>query len=252
MKYRSDQANLRTFDPLFAENQFPCMLRSAFSSALFLFSLVLTLAACRQDGVSPVQVGQARIHPDTIRQEEIPTEGAATYQVVEGLVYWSGQPAIGPAHSGTIRVAKGELLVNRGQLMSGVVTIDMNSISVSDLDDSGERLDLEGHLKHADFFETVKYPTGEFRFDEVLPSNLPEFNYALGGELTLKGKTNPINIPVKLRLDGDDLVAESPAFHIDRTQWGINFHSGLLGTTKDKLIQDMIILSLKLKAKKVN
>ncbi|MEO6037292.1 MAG: YceI family protein [Saprospiraceae bacterium] len=226
------------------------MLRSAFLLPLFLISTFIALSSCRQDTRTPVGVGEAKILPDTIRQEEVPTEGAVTYKVVEGTIFWSGQPAVGSAHNGIIRLSEGELLVNRGRLLSGTITIDMNTIAVTDIADGGERRDLEGHLKHADFFEVVKYPTGVFKFDEVLPSNLPEFNGVIAGELTLKGKTNPVNVPVKMTINADELIAESPSFHINRTQWGINFHSGVLGTAKDKLIQDMIILSLKLKAQK--
>ncbi len=228
------------------------MLRSAFLlPALFISAFFLPLLSCYNTTV-PIEVGEAQVKPDTIRPEEIPTDGAARYKVVEGMIFWSGQPAIGNAHNGTIRVVNGELMVNRGQLLSGSITIDMASIAVTDLADGGERRDLEGHLQHADFFEVAKYPTGEFKFEEVLPSNLPDFNWVVSGELTLKGKTNPVNIPVKMTIKGDELIAESPSFHINRTQWGINFRSGLLGTIKDKLIQDMIILSLKLKARKIN
>ena len=227
------------------------MLRSAFLLPAFFVSTFLTLLSCYNTSV-PIEARETQVKPDTIRQEEMPTDGAARYKVVEGMIFWSGQPAIGNAHTGTIRVVSGDLLVNRGQLLSGSITIDMSSIAVTDLDDGGERRDLEGHLQHADFFEVAKYPTGEFKFDEVYPSNLPDFNWVVSGELTLKGKTNPVNIPVKMTINGDELVAESPSFHINRTQWGINFRSGLLGTTKDKLIQDMIILSLRLKASKSN
>jgi len=227
------------------------MLRSAFLSLPF-FSFFLFFS-CQNSPGSAVEIGgKPSVRPDTIHLENVPTEGAATYTITEGMVNWSGQPAIGSGHSGTIRVSGGQLMVNRGQLLSGVVTIDMNSITVTDLQDGGERRDLEGHLKHADFFEVEKYPTGEFKFDEILPSNLPDFNWVVSGELTLKGKSNPINIPIKMTISGDELVAESPAFQINRTQWGVNFRSGLLATPKDKLIQDMILLSLKVKGKKSN
>ena len=227
------------------------MLRLAFNVLVLCAFASFFLFSCQNSAASSIDASQKPlVRPDTIRQEEIPTDGSSVYKVVEGTVFWSGQPAIGNAHTGTIRVTGGELMVNQGRLLNGTVTIDMNSIMVTDLEDGGERRDLEGHLKHADFFEVDKYPTGEFKFDEVLPSNLPDFNWVVSGDLTLKGKTNAVNVPIKMTIDGNDLVAQSPAFHINRTDWGVNFRSGLLGTSKDKLIQDMIILSLKITGKK--
>ncbi|MCB0527736.1 MAG: YceI family protein, partial [Saprospiraceae bacterium] len=110
--------------------------------------------------------------------------------------------------------------------------------------------DLESHLKDSDFFEVKKYPTGTFVIDEVLPSKTPDFNWIVSGELTLKGKTNRVNIPVKMTITDKEINAESANFVINRTQWGINFQSGLLGTTKDKLIEDIVPISLTIRAER--
>lgn len=226
------------------------MLRFAFLLPTLFFSSCLIFIACQSDIDVTNVTTQTRA--DTMRPPEVTVEDTTSYNVTDGVVLWSGQPAVGSPRTGTIRVLGGTLLIHQNRLLSGNVTIDMNSIAVTDLADGGERRDLEGHLKHADFFEVARYPTGEFSFKEALPSNLPDFNWVVSGDLTLKGKTNPVNIPVKMTFTGDELVAQSPSFSIQRTQWGINFHSGALGTTKDKLIQDVIVLSLKLKGKKTS
>jgi polyisoprenoid-binding protein YceI len=152
-------------------------------------------------------------------------------------------------HSGTINIEGGELVVDNGQLQSGTVNIDMNSLTVSDLNDAGEKKELESHLKDGDFFNVRKYPQAQFKFSEVLPSTLPAFNAVIAGELTMKGKSKTVNVPVKLILTEDLLTAESAAFPINRTDWGVNFRSGILGTVRDKMIEDVVPLSLKLKAK---
>jgi len=215
-----------------------------------LFLCFLFFAACRNNDVAPATMGQTQLPPDTIQVTEVSTAEATVFKVVEGLILWSGQPAFGQPHTGSIRVSGGALMVNQGRLLRGTVLIDMQSITVTDLADGGERSDLEGHLKHADFFDADQYPVGEFTFEEVLPSNLPDFNWVVSGTLTMKGKTNPVNIPVKITVHDDELVAQSPSFSINRTQWGINFRSSLLGTAKDKLIQDVIVLSLRLKGER--
>ena len=189
--------------------------------------------------------------PDTIRLAPVSSEGAATYSVTEGVVNWLGKRTVGNRHTGTINVSGGELKVNEGRLLSGKITIDMGSVAVNNMKDPGAKSDLESHLKDSDFFEVKKYPAGEFVFNEVLPSNMPDFNWVISGKLTLKGKTESVNIPVKMTIKGNELNAESANFVINRTKWGINFQSGLLGTVKDKIIEDIVPLSLKITARKM-
>ena len=38
----------------------------------------------------------------------------------------------------------------------------------------------------------------------------------------------------------------TPEFTINRTEWGVNYNSGILGTVKDKLIADDVKLSITL------
>ncbi len=215
---------------------------------LLAFSLFAFLS-CQND--SKTASAQTTPIVETVRVAPVTTEGATTFMVTDGTVNWSGTHTIKKdGHQGTITVGSGELLVNQGQLRSGKVTLDMNSISVTDIKDPGERRDLESHLKDHDFFEVNKFPEAEFVFDEVLPSTMPNFNWVLSGNLTMKGKTHPVNIPVKVSIEGNMLRAESPAFPINRTQWGVNFNSGILGTAKDKMIDDMVPLMLKIVARK--
>ncbi len=212
------------------------------------FLALLVFFSCKND--PKVAAADTAAKPDTIQEVAVPTAGAATFLVTEGTINWEGKKAMGDGHNGTINVEKGELLVNQGRLISGKVTIDMHSISVSDIKDAGERRDLESHLRDSDFFEAEKFPKAEFVIQQVLPSNNPAFNWLIVGELTMKGKTKPVNIPVTLHIEGDKLKAESPTFPINRTEWGVNFQSGILGTAKNKLINDNVMLSLTLEAKK--
>lgn len=189
--------------------------------------------------------------PDTIRVVQVPIEGASTFIITEGIVTWSGTKTLKKdGHQGSIDVQSGEILVNQGQIIRGNVTLDMNSLTVTDIKDPGGRRDLESHLKDDDFFEVKKYPTAEFVIEEVLPNTMPGYNWVLSGQLTMKDKTLPVNIPVKVSIVGDVLQAESASFPINRTQWGVSFHSGVLGTAKDKMIDDMVPLILRITAKK--
>ena len=220
------------------------LITPVFFSIFVLFSCEDDSKPARDVQVTPVS------KPDTVRLQPVPTEGASTFIVTEGVVNWLGKRTVGNRHTGTVKVAGGELKVNQGRLLSGKITLDMSSVAVNNMKDPGAKADLESHLKDADFFEVKKYPTGEFIFNEVLPSNTPDFNWVISGKLTLKGKTEPVNIPVKMTITDDELNAQSANFVINRTKWGINFQSGLLGTVKDKIIEDIVPLSLTITAKK--
>jgi len=214
-------------------------------------ALLLGFFSCKNEPKKTESQVSAQPEMETIKVNPVPTEGAATFRVSEGTVEWSGTKTVKKTgHQGTISVEGGELLVNQGQLLSGRVTLDMNSISVTDIKDPGERRDLESHLKDTDFFEADKFPKAEFVFDEVLPGNTPDFNFVLVGKLTMKGQTNAVNIPVTLQIAENELRAETPTFQINRTQWGVNFRSGVLSTVKDKMIDDTVPLRLSLVAKK--
>lgn len=176
--------------------------------------------------------------------------GTKTFTVTEGLVYWAGKNDVSNSqHNGTIQVQSGNITLTDGQLASGTITMDMNSITVQDLKDPGEKSDLESHLKDADFFETNKFPVGTFTFSESFKSTNPGFNAVVPGQLTLKEKTHNVNIPVNVSFKGEELSIESATFIIDRTKWGINFRSGILNTAKDKIISDNVPVQLSLKAK---
>lgn len=212
-------------------------------------TLAILLASCA--GETP-----AKLNPSTTTAEKLPdynppaAANTDTFVVTEGSIRWLGKKNIGGEHSGTIQVAEGFLLVNGSTLTGGRIAIDMNSIRVTDLQDPRERADLEAHLKDSDFFEVQKFPRGEYLIREVAPSQNEAFNTVAIGDLTLKGISKSVNIPVRLDIKGDELNAESPAFMINRTQWGINFQSGILGVAKDKMIDDNVPLQLTVEAKR--
>lgn len=221
-------------------------------SFLPVLALLFSLISCQ----NAPQTEAAQVTPpamEEIKYTPASKEGAQAYLVKEGTIEWVGTKTVSKSkHEGTISVQSGELLVNNGQLVSGKVLIDMNSIAVTDIKDPGERRDLESHLKDADFFEVNQYPLATFVFEEVLPNTTPEFNWVLVGQLTMKDKTIPVNIPIKMTLQGETLRAESAAFPINRTKWGVSFHSGVLGTVKDKMIDDTVPIRLKITAKSVS
>ena len=220
---------------------------SLFFSAVLLCNLFFF--SCKNPAPEPQ--ADTTTKPDTIRLNPAPAEGAVPYTVTGGMVYWSAKKAIGIVHNGEIAIAGGELMVNQGQVLGGKVTFDMPSITVTNMDDPSDKATLESHLKDNDFFNVKKYPEASFEVLEILPSSQPAFNWIIRGMLTIKDKSNPVNVPVRIWETKSGLRAESVSFIINRTKWGINFRSGLLGTAKDQMIEDVVTLSFELEAKRL-
>lgn len=216
-----------------------------FKKPLTTFFLCLAILACKNEPKpDPAPAAPKAAAP-------VPKDGATAYSLTEGTVYWTSKYAIGTkGHVGTIRVASGEIWVNQGQVQFGNVTLDMNSIQVTDIKEPQKRNELETHLKDSDFFEANKFPNAEFLFTSVSPGTEPGFKEVLNGDLTMKGIAAPVSIPFKASIEGDMLRAESATFPINRTNWGVNFKSSILGTAKDQMIDDMVAIRLEVVAKK--
>ncbi len=165
-------------------------------------------------------------------------------------IIWTGSKATG-THQGTMKVATGSLAVKDGNIESGNFTLDMNSIAVTDLKAGEGKEDLEGHLKAGDFFETGKYPTGSFTITKVeSASGDASITHNITGDLKLKDTTKSVTLPANVAMVGNTITAVTPAFKINRTEWGIQYASGLIGTAKDKIINDDISLVINLVASK--
>lgn len=174
-------------------------------------------------------------------------DGSGETYVVDttaSVIEWIGGTPTNNTHTGNLRLREGKLTANENRLTGGSFVINIQSIN--NTDQSGQdKLDLENHLKNSDFFEVEKFPTGAF---EITQTKTDSAGQKIIGNLTLKGKTNAIEIPVTLHIDEKTITAASAQFAIDRTKWGIVYSSGVIGTLKDDLINDEVLITLKLVA----
>ena len=75
---------------------------------------------------------------------------------------WIGRK-VSSGHNGTIMLKDGYLNVSADGIIEGEFIIDMNSISVSDLQGGG-KASLERHLKNEDFFSVNDFPFAKIVF----------------------------------------------------------------------------------------
>lgn len=160
---------------------------------------------------------------------------------------------------GTVK-STGTISAENNEVTGGSFVIDMNSLTTDptavDAAKSGGKtsVDLDGHLKNADFFEVDKYPTAKFEITSVAKfdsakdkSNIADANYMVSGNLTLKDKTVNVTFPAKITVSETE-VALLSNFTINRQDWGLTY--GAEGDVKDWGISQEVDIELNVKAKK--
>lgn len=210
--------------------------------------LGLFVASCNSDKAAEATTGEA---------QEVTANGAAETVALDSgsTVAWRGfKTYVQSEHLGTVNVQEGAFEVVDGKLVGGTITIDMNSITCTDLEDEGKRGYLEGHLKSQDFFFVDSFPTAVFEIVEVLdPSEATKYS-TVTGNLTLRGTTNSITFPADVVVGEEGVKFMAPTFSIDRTLWGAKFHdrddATIAESLKDDLIDHSIELTIKVKATK--
>jgi len=162
-------------------------------------------------------------------------------------VYWTGSKPAG-SHSGNVSLKNGYLLFDHGRLVGGNFTIDMTSITCTDLEPDRGGNKLVGHLKNEDFFDVDKFPEANLNITKVKKLNDQE--YEMTGDMTIKGITKKIDFNTEIKLTGRSYTAVSKLI-IDRTEWGIEYSSKkVLGALADKFIYDDMELDIFLVSEK--
>jgi polyisoprenoid-binding protein YceI len=161
----------------------------------------------------------------------------------KSVIVWKGYKVTG-AHEGTIRVKAGSLDMQDGMLKGGSFTIDMNSITCTDMTGGGADK-LVGHLKSDDFFGVEKYPTATFTITSVVSRGTPGA-YKIVGNMKIKDTTKSIRFNANIKEEDGAQVATAD-ITLDRSEYDIRFGSGsFFDSLGDKTIYDEFDLQVKL------
>lgn len=164
--------------------------------------------------------------------------------VQKSKVEWTGKKVTGQ-HNGTIDLQQGSLEVNKGKLTGGKIVMDMQSIKNVDLTDESYNSKLIGHLKSDDFFSVEKYPTSLLDITKVEGTGA---NLTVTGNLTIKGKTNPVTFPVTVSREGKNNIYKG-TITVDRTKYDVRYGSkSFFNDLGDKAINDEFTLDFHLVA----
>ena len=188
-----------------------------------LLSLILSLATVFVFGSKP--------HTDHIK-----------VNTPRSSIKWIGSK-ISESHEGTVGIRQGVLDIKHGVLIGGEISIDMRSITNTDME--GKRKErLEWHLKSDDFFNVKSFPLAVITIKGVVKG--VGNSYEIVADLTIKEITHSINFKANVDIKG--LRYEGTAkIKIDRTKWDVKYNSGnFFKDLGDKLILDEIEFDISL------
>ena len=165
----------------------------------------------------------------------------------ESVVTWKGSMLLASEeeHTGYVYISKGELMIEKGQLVGGTVEIDMNTIEYKDKENKNTPVK---HLKSPDYFDVEKFPISTIAITRVASVSGKTINVT--GNLTIKGVTHPVTFPAKIEVK-DGILKANGKLVIDRTDWGIRYRSGkFYDILADEIVSDDIEFHMKIVAKK--
>jgi polyisoprenoid-binding protein YceI len=164
--------------------------------------------------VSDVSTTTAK--PDT-KPAENTTQAVGAKQVDNANVKIAFK-GFGPdkVHNGSFDKITSKLALNATGDLSGEVVVDMSSLTT----DNSEK--LTPHLKSADFFDVVKYPTATFKLNNVTGADAQ--GGIAYGTFTIKGVSKDVTFPfnVTKSSDGNSIGGYKATFNINMKGFGID------------------------------
>lgn len=208
---------------------------------LAMMAAVAVLAAsCNMEKAEEATTGEAQEVEAVVEATNVALDSGS-------VVAWRGfKSYVASEHVGTIGVQEGTFAVLEGKVVGGSITIDMNAIVNTDLEDEGKNAYLVGHLKSQDFFFVDSFATSVFEIVEVKDAAAEGTNSVVVGNLTLRGVTNSIEFPANIAVSEGSVSFDAPTFSIDRTKWGVKFHDSDDATIAESLKEDLIDHSIEL------
>ena len=136
----------------------------------------------------------------------------------DSTLEWEGGNITGTTHTGLIQLTEGYFQLRDGAFALGQFTIDMTSMTNTDL--GGEYGDkLLGHLKSDDFFGVETYPTATLEIVSSTPFR--NGRAKVQANATIKGHTERVSF---------DVVKNGNAFDteviLDRSKFDVRYGSG--------------------------
>ena len=145
----------------------------------------------------------------------------------------------GEAFSGEFQTFSGTIQFDPTTPETGLVNISIPLSSV----EAGSR-DRNSTLPGKIWFSEKSFPVANFRSNGIAKKG---DGFLAKGELTLKGKTLPIDLPFDLKIDGD-LAVMTARVDMDRTLWDV----GAAPWNTDEWVSRNVALNIQVTAKRLD
>jgi polyisoprenoid-binding protein YceI len=160
---------------------------------------------------------------------------------------WTGSK-ITASHYGNISVSEGAIMMDHGKLVAANFTIDMNTITNTDVKDKGKNEYFVQHLKSEDFFDVANFPKADFKM--ITATKIAEGKFKVTGELNIKKYKDIITFDLEATERYNTMNA-SGKFSFDRTKFDIIYGSGtFFDDLGDKAIDNEVIIEFNIVANK--
>ena len=201
--------------------------------------LFIALSSCSTEGESSSNV-LVENNSQEVASMIIP-DGMYMLTKVESVIIWTAKKINGSGHTGTISTTNGKMKVMDGEIKGGIMTIDMNTFTCTDLEGE-DKEGFESHLKSEDFLDVEKFPTSDIKIISVSKQKdklISQIKLQMHGS-TVEYET-PILIKEKDLEDGTIAYEISGELEIDRTKHKINYGSGsFFDNLGDRAINDNV------------
>jgi len=184
----------------------------------------------------------------------VPAAAAAngSYQLdtQQSVIRWTGLNLL-DHHSGYLKFSKGQLRFSEGELIDGMLTIDMNSIECADVEDAKMNAMMITQLRHRDMFNIDEHPTAllSIHHAEHREAGPDSPNAEVFSVLRLRGRENDIAFPAIISTANPEHVTAQGTIEFDRTKFGSTFHPGrLFAFLGKRVVNDMVRMHLKIHA----
>ena len=165
---------------------------------------------------------------------------------------WHGKKEIGDGHTGKIKIAGGNVVLDGNEIKSAEITIDTASITNLDVKDPTFNKKLVDHLKSEDFFKVDSFKTATFT--SKTSTKIDGGKAALAGKLEIRGKSSDFTVNLSDIKVADATATAAGKMVFDRTKFDVKYNSAsfpdLFKVAKDKIIKNDVELDFKLVADK--
>ncbi len=176
-------------------------------------------------------------------------QGNFVFDTEASSAKWTGSKKIIKDYydSGSIKIQSGNVSFKDGNIESGEIVFDMTSITGQETSNKSYPIaKLDEHLKSEDFFDVEKFPEAKY---VVTSSTKTDAGYDLTGDLTLKGKTAPLDIKLGTAMDNGNALMTGVA-EVDRSKWDVKYGSeSFFDSLGDNVINDVFTLEFNIVAR---